>query len=170
MKKLLALFVAAMMMVCLTVTVFAFEPTPSPDKLIFSEDGKVDHTENMDAAKALDAEVKEGESALYLFDLSGDSATLHLTFKVELKNFLRALHWEDGKWVEIAGKDDLKDGVLTVTSKTGSWSPVAIITGTAEGGTTSPQTGDVATPIYVACAAVMACAAAAFVIKSKKAA
>lgn len=169
MKKLLALLAAVVMVLCLSVSAFAAENTPSATVATFvpGEGVTVAVNTNEDARLALDAAVNSDESVAYLFDASGAANTI--TIKLSLADLSRVLHWENGAWKQVEAS--YADGTLTATSANG-WSPIAVLTknaAAAPGGPTAPQTSDVA-GIYVACATVMACAAAAFVVKSKKAA
>ena len=165
MKKFLAVLVSLVMVMSLTVTAFASEKTQNTPSAVVatftSEDATFSVNSNEDARKAV--EEGEGETTAYLFDVKSDKNTIHVG-NIEIKGLVRVLHWEDGKWVKVEAS--YADKTLTVTSENG-WSPIAVIVKT--GDSVAPGTGDM-TVLFVACAAVMACAAAAFIVKSKKAA
>ena len=165
MKKFLAILVSLVMVMALTVTAFASEATkntPSATVATFtSKDATFSVNTNEEARLAV--EEGEGETTAYLFDVESESNTIHVG-NIEIKGLVRVIHWEDGKWVEVEAS--YADKTLTVTSENG-WSPIAVIVKT--GDSVAPDTGDM-TIVFVACAAVMACAAAAFAVKSKKAA
>ena len=165
MKKFLAILVSLVMVMALTVTAFASEATkntPSATVATFtSEDATFSVNTNEEARLAV--EEGEGETTAFLFNVESESNTIHVG-NIEIKGLVRVIHWEDGKWVEVEAS--YADKTLTVTSENG-WSPIAVIVKT--GDSVAPDTGDM-TIVFVACAAVMACAAAAFAVKSKKAA
>ena len=165
MKKFLAILVSLVMVMALTVTAFASEATkntPSATVATFtSEDATFSVNTNEEARLAV--EEGEGETTAYLFDVESESNTIHVG-NIEIKGLVRVIHWEDGKWVEVEAS--YADKTLTVTSENG-WSPIAVIV--KSGDSVAPDTGDM-TVVFIACAAVMACAAAAFAVKSKKAA
>ena len=167
MKKFLAVLVVFVMAISLTVTAFASEATkntPSATVATFtSEDATF--SVNTDEEARLAVQEGEGETTAYLFDVKSENSTVHIG-NIEIKDLARVIHWADGKWTEVTAS--YADKTLTVTSDNG-WSPIAVIVKAAPGGSEAPGTGDM-TVIFVACAAVMACAAAAFVAKSKKAA
>jgi hypothetical protein len=165
MKKFLAILVSLVMVMALTVTAFASEATkntPSATVATFtSEDATFSVNTNEEARLAV--EEGESETTAFLFNVESESNTIHVG-NIEIKGLVRVIHWEDGKWVEVEAS--YADKTLTVTSENG-WSPIAVIVKT--GDSVAPDTGDM-TVVFVACAAVMACAAAAFAVKSKKAA
>ena len=167
MKKFLAILVSLVMVMSMTVTAFASEATkntPSATVATFtSEDATFSVNTNEEARLAV--EEGEGETTAYLFNVESKSNTIHVG-NIEIKDLIRVLHWADGKWTQVEAS--YADKTLTVTSENG-WSPIAVIVKAAPGGSQAPDTNDM-TVVFVACAAVMVCAAAAFAVKSRKAA
>lgn len=114
-------------------------------------------------------------SVQYLLDVgtTDGSRTAKLKFDMpDGKKLAYVLNYNaaTGKWEKVEAT--YTNGTLTITAPAGvNWSHVAItVVNTAAGGQTSPQTGEVTTSVYVAFAALMAVAAVAFFIKSRKAA
>ena len=167
MKKFLAILVSLVMVMALTVTAFASEATkntPSATVATFtSEEATFSVNTNEEARLAV--EEGEGETTAYLFVVESESNTVKVN-NIEIKDLVRVLHWADGKWTQVEAS--YADKTLTITSENG-WSPVAVIVKAAPDGSQAPDTGDMSV-VLVACAAVMVCAAAAFAVKSKKAA
>ena len=125
--------------------------------------------ENTNAADGVNASVQ------YLLDVTttDGSKTAKLKFDMPTgKKLAYVLNYNDAtdKWEKVEAT--YSNGTLTITAPAGvDWSHVAItVQATAAGGQTSPQTGEVTTSVYVAFAALMAVAAAAFFIRSRKAA
>ncbi|MBO4854518.1 MAG: LPXTG cell wall anchor domain-containing protein [Oscillospiraceae bacterium] len=198
MKKILAILVAAIMIACLSVTAFAVTDAevdkaniPSaqigPGKTVAPGSDVTAakwHDDSTDAGRTVKASLKTAientnaadgvnASVLYLLDVSttDGSTTAKLKFSMPAGKklaYVLSYNVTAGAWEKVEAS--YADGTLTITSPNG-WSHVAItVQNTAAGGQTSPQTGEVTTSVYVAFAALMAVAAAAFFIRSRKAA
>lgn len=125
--------------------------------------------ENTNAADGVKASVQ------YLLDVSTTDGSKTAKLKFDMPTgkklaYVLGYNADTEKWEKVQAT--YADGTLTITIPSGvDWSHVAVtVQNTAAGGQTSPQTGEVTTSVYVACAALMAVAAAAFFIKSRKAA
>ena len=113
-------------------------------------------------------------SVLYLVSVSSVSgnstAKLTLTMPTgQVLSYVLVYDEQNNVWNPVDSAS-YADGVLTVTATDGL-GPIAVVTqSSGSGGQTSPQTGEMTTSVYAACAALMAVAAVAFFIKSRKAA
>ena len=183
MKKILAFLMAALMVTCLTVTALAADKDVEDANVSSAQisqgvvssgdsDTVVAENENTAAKEALKAaitstnkKINKTGSVLYIVSVSSASGgtSAKLTFTMPSGQTLSyVLRYDEtgSTWQQVDAT--YSNGVLTVTSPNGLGTIAVVTQSTSQ---TSPQTGEVTTSVYVACAALMAVAAAAFFIK-----
>ncbi len=198
MKKILATLAAALLIACLTVTVFADEVTkeevdmanlPSAEvgeggtvapgdndttaewHVDTTPEGEAEKASLRDAINATNAQLDKDGDVLYLFDVKTVSGAKKATLKVKMPSgttLAYVLRYDEGEGTWVRVEASYADGVLTVAA-TDVLSPVAIVVET-NGTPVSPQTGEAVTAVYAVGAVLLAAAAAAFIVKSRKAA